>query len=164
MPLSSGPGSFQRNVRSLMHEVGKSPHVQSREQALAIAYAKERGRAEGGATEEKIVAGARALPMPQYISALDRIAAIRRAQQANPPPPPQQAQVRAEGGIIDHDNDEHLPRAQDHAQLVDQLPRGDGPMQLPPGYMEALLRLLKKQQAELYPFYRAWRGGFVGWR
>jgi hypothetical protein len=31
-----------------MGEVGKSPHVQSREQALAIAYAKERGRQQGG--------------------------------------------------------------------------------------------------------------------
>jgi hypothetical protein len=48
MPLSSGPGSFKQNVRTLMHEVGKSPHVQSREQALAIAYAKERGRQAGG--------------------------------------------------------------------------------------------------------------------
>lgn len=32
-----------------MGEIGKSPHVQSRKQALAIAYSKERGRAEGGA-------------------------------------------------------------------------------------------------------------------
>jgi hypothetical protein len=47
MPLQ-GPGHFKENVRTLMHEVGKSPHVQSREQALAIAYAKERGHAEGG--------------------------------------------------------------------------------------------------------------------
>jgi hypothetical protein len=31
-----------------MGEIGKSPHVQSRKQALAIAYAKERGHAEGG--------------------------------------------------------------------------------------------------------------------
>jgi len=31
-----------------MGEVGKSPHVQSREQALAIAYSKERGHADGG--------------------------------------------------------------------------------------------------------------------
>src|SRR5215831_19661499 len=31
-----------------MGEVGKSPHVQSRQQALAIAYAKERGRLRGG--------------------------------------------------------------------------------------------------------------------
>jgi hypothetical protein len=52
MPLISGssPAAFKQNVRTLMGEVGKSPHVQSREQALAIAYSKQRrGRAEGGA-------------------------------------------------------------------------------------------------------------------
>jgi len=47
MPLQ-GPGHFKENVRTLMHEVGKSPHVKSRAQALAIAYAKERGRQRGG--------------------------------------------------------------------------------------------------------------------
>lgn len=53
MPLehSASPGAFKTNVRTLMHEVGKSPHVQSREQALAIAYATQRRaghHAEGG--------------------------------------------------------------------------------------------------------------------
>jgi hypothetical protein len=51
MPLVSGssPEAFRQNVSTLMGEIGKSPHVQSREQALAIAYAKQRrGRAEGG--------------------------------------------------------------------------------------------------------------------
>lgn len=51
MPLehSKSPAAFKRNVSTLMHEVGKSPHVQSRDQALAIAYAvKRRGRARGG--------------------------------------------------------------------------------------------------------------------
>ncbi|PWT76945.1 MAG: hypothetical protein C5B60_03450 [Chloroflexi bacterium] len=51
MPLRSGssPGAFKANVRTLMGEIGKSPHVQSRAQALAIAYAKQReGRADGG--------------------------------------------------------------------------------------------------------------------
>src|SRR5258705_5179557 len=40
MPLdhSKSPGAFRTNVSTLMHDVGKSPHVQSREQALAIAY------------------------------------------------------------------------------------------------------------------------------
>src|SRR5262245_10938776 len=47
MPLR-GPGHLKENVRTLIGEVGKSPHVQSREQALAIAYAKERGRQTGG--------------------------------------------------------------------------------------------------------------------
>src|SRR4029453_18168588 len=53
MPLQ-GPGHFKENVRTLMHEVGKSPHVQSREQALAIAYAKERGRQEGGSVQARL--------------------------------------------------------------------------------------------------------------
>lgn len=49
MPLehSSSPGAFKRNVGTLMHEVGNSPHVQSQKQALAIAYATQR-RADGG--------------------------------------------------------------------------------------------------------------------
>lgn len=51
MPLekSASPGAFKRNVSTLMGEVGKSPHVQSREQALAIAYATQRrGKQAGG--------------------------------------------------------------------------------------------------------------------
>lgn len=50
MPLESGSseGAFKRNVSTLMGEIGKSPHVQSRAQALAIAYSKKRGHAEGG--------------------------------------------------------------------------------------------------------------------
>jgi hypothetical protein len=52
MPLekSSSDEAFKRNVSTLMGEVGKSPHVQSRQQALAIAYATQRrGHAAGGA-------------------------------------------------------------------------------------------------------------------
>lgn len=51
MPLlkSSSDSAFKTNVKTLMGEVGKSPHVKSREQALAIAYSvKRRGRADGG--------------------------------------------------------------------------------------------------------------------
>lgn len=51
MPLdkSGTKQAFKSNVKTLMNEVGKSPHVQSRKQALAIAYAtKRRGRADGG--------------------------------------------------------------------------------------------------------------------
>src|SRR5215831_16340616 len=54
MPLESGSseGAFKRNVSTLMGEIGKSPHVQSRAQALAIAYSKQRsGRAPGGYVE-----------------------------------------------------------------------------------------------------------------
>lgn len=52
MPLdkSGGQPAFKRNVKTLMGEVGSSPHVQSRAQALAIAYdIKRRGHAAGGA-------------------------------------------------------------------------------------------------------------------
>jgi hypothetical protein len=52
MPLikSGSDAARQTNIRTLMGEVGKSPHVQSRQQALAIAYETQRraGRAEGG--------------------------------------------------------------------------------------------------------------------
>jgi len=54
MPLdhSRSDAAFKSNVRNLMDEVGHSPHVQSRAQALAIAYdIKRHGRAHGGATD-----------------------------------------------------------------------------------------------------------------
>ena len=62
MPLekSSSPRAFKHNVRTLMHEVGRSPHVQSRAQALAIAYAtKRRARQFGGreSPEHALLAG-----------------------------------------------------------------------------------------------------------
>lgn len=46
MPLKSGKSkkAFKQNVKTLMGEVGKSPHVQSKKQALAIAYSKKRGK------------------------------------------------------------------------------------------------------------------------
>ncbi len=53
MPLlhSSSPSAFKQNVKTLMGEVGSSPHVKSRSQALAVAYAtKRRGRAMGGSS------------------------------------------------------------------------------------------------------------------
>jgi hypothetical protein len=59
MPLdhSKSPGAFKTNVRTLMHDVGKSPHVQSREQALAIAYSTARRagvkKADGGKVQTK---------------------------------------------------------------------------------------------------------------
>jgi hypothetical protein len=51
MPLnkSKSDAAFKENVRTLMGEVGKSKHVKSREQALAIAYATQRrGKKKGG--------------------------------------------------------------------------------------------------------------------
>lgn len=53
MPLiqSSSDKAFKENARNLIHEAkaGTSKHVQSRDQALAIAYSvKRRNRAEGG--------------------------------------------------------------------------------------------------------------------
>jgi hypothetical protein len=51
MPLekSKSPEAFKTNVGTLMREIGKSSHVQSRAQALAVAYSiKRRARAEGG--------------------------------------------------------------------------------------------------------------------
>lgn len=39
MPLKKGKGKkvISSNIRTLMHEIGKSPHVKSRKQAIAIA-------------------------------------------------------------------------------------------------------------------------------
>lgn len=56
MPLihSKSPKAFKTNVGTLMHDIGKSPHVQSRAQALAIAYstarraARKYARKQGG--------------------------------------------------------------------------------------------------------------------
>ena len=44
MPLihRATKAAFKKNVGTLMGEVGKSPHVQSRKQALAIAYSTQR--------------------------------------------------------------------------------------------------------------------------
>ena len=51
MPLihSSSKPALKKNIETLMGEVGESPHVKSRKQALAIAFSeKRRSRAEGG--------------------------------------------------------------------------------------------------------------------
>lgn len=56
MPLEKGKSkeAFNSNVKTLMGEVGKSPHVQSKKQALAIAYATQRrGKAIGGGLSPK---------------------------------------------------------------------------------------------------------------
>ena len=42
MPLLRGRSKkvIGKNIGTLMHEIGKSPHVQSRKQAIAIAFSK----------------------------------------------------------------------------------------------------------------------------
>ena len=42
MPLRKGSSQkvISQNIRTLMHEIGKSPHVQSRKQVIAIAFSK----------------------------------------------------------------------------------------------------------------------------
>ncbi len=49
MPLLKGSSKATRqtNIKTLMGEVGKSPHVQSRKQALAIAYSQQRRSKRG---------------------------------------------------------------------------------------------------------------------
>lgn len=48
MPLKKGSSkaTISANIRTLMHEVGKSPHVQSRKQAIAVAFSKA-GKSRG---------------------------------------------------------------------------------------------------------------------
>jgi hypothetical protein len=47
---SASPAAFKRNIGTLMHDIGKSPHVQSRKQAIAIAFETQRraGRKANG--------------------------------------------------------------------------------------------------------------------
>lgn len=55
MPLvqSGSKPALKENIKRLSGEVGKSPHVQSRQQALAIAFdVKRRNRADGGSVFE----------------------------------------------------------------------------------------------------------------
>ena len=49
MPLehSASDEALHRNMHTLMHDIGKSPHVQSREQAIAIALSTQRHAAAG---------------------------------------------------------------------------------------------------------------------
>ena len=48
MPLNKGSSkkTISGNIRTLMHEVGKSPHVKNRRQAIAIAFSKA-GKSRG---------------------------------------------------------------------------------------------------------------------
>ena len=84
MPLihSGSDAAFKTNVKTLMGEVGKSPHVQSRQQALAIAYAtKRRGKAEGGPIEAP---KPNMLEEPAYISTMGNLIASRKKAMSNP--------------------------------------------------------------------------------
>ena len=59
MPLihSSSKAALKTNMRTLMNDIGKSPHVQSRKQAIAIALSTQRrGKAEGGGVDEVLTA------------------------------------------------------------------------------------------------------------
>lgn len=61
MPLihSAGQNAFKKNVGTLMGEVGKSPHIQTRAQALRIAYeTQRRARAAGGGVPNYDIGGA----------------------------------------------------------------------------------------------------------
>jgi len=42
VPLRKGSGkkTISSNIRTLMHEIGKSKHVKSRKQAIAVAFSK----------------------------------------------------------------------------------------------------------------------------
>jgi hypothetical protein len=63
MPLihSSSKKALEENMRTLHGEIGKSPHVQSREQAIAIALETQRraaeGESDGGIVPERAMGG-----------------------------------------------------------------------------------------------------------
>jgi hypothetical protein len=73
MPLqhSSSPSAFKANVKTLMGEIGKSPHVKNRSQALAVAYSEKRRakRASGGKVRGYDTGGATD-PVSAVVSAL----------------------------------------------------------------------------------------------
>lgn len=111
MPLdhSSSDPAFKRNVKTLMGEVGSSPHVKSRDQALAIAYdIKRRGRAAGGVAPWQIRNEARGMQhSPALNVAMPKLGALPHATMAAPklargpglpgiPKPPHMA----EGGTV----------------------------------------------------------------
>ena len=54
MPVTKGKSQkvFDANVKQLMSEIGKSPHVKNQRQALAIAYDVQR-RSGGGKPPQK---------------------------------------------------------------------------------------------------------------
>lgn len=75
MPLvhSSSPAALGRNLHTLYGEVGKSPHVQSRAQALAIGLeTQRRSRASGGVVPGYDAGGTVGDPVNQVISALQQ--------------------------------------------------------------------------------------------
>lgn len=100
MPLehSSSSPALKRNIGTLMGEVGKSPHIQTRAQALAIAYdTQRRARAAGGVvphydiggmvdpTQPQMPGPPGGMPAPQMLGS----APAGVAGPAMGPPPPQ---------------------------------------------------------------------------
>jgi hypothetical protein len=163
MPLQ-GPGHFKENVRTLMHEVGKSPHVQSREQALAIAYAKERGRQEGGSVQARLKrapnrempnrpAPIRDLPdFPMSENIEDRRGDIAgslwsglKDEWGHFPGRAYRYQHGGEvAGLVNHDQDPELPRTPEAARLVPMMPLPQGYRD--PAYIDVIQRLIEGQR------------------
>jgi hypothetical protein len=173
MPLVSGssPEAFRQNVSTLMGEIGKSPHVQSREQALAIAYAKQRrGRQEGGDVADEQP------PQQRWRYNAPRPPWTNYEQEFTRHPSADFGYAGTGGSrLVDHDNDPDLPRRQDPAQLIDMMPLPRGYED--PAYIQTIYRLLRQQQQlnEMYPqlntmqptvrrelLRRYWLGGYLG--
>lgn len=88
MPLirSSSKDALRANIRTLMHEVGESPHVQSQKQAVAIAYAvgrrakKARGGGVSGFLNSPVPGRTDQLPITvgggAYVLPADHLAAV----------------------------------------------------------------------------------------
>ena len=173
MPLRSGssPEAFKQNLSTLMGEVGKSPHVQSRQQALAIAYSKQRqGRQTGGGVGMDLhnpspFFGGPAGSLRPYWSKK------REAGEDEYKMSPRELRERGYqgggivGGLVNHDEDPELPQARDHAQLVDMLNRYEEP-----AYLATIRRLLEGQQRlnAMHPVQREqlrryWLGGLAYW-
>lgn len=101
MPLehSSSPAALHRNMHTLFGDIGKSPHVQSRKQAVAIALETQRraGRADGGGVDQDTIGIMAALSAPGGIAALQQGVSPDEIMGAGNPSQP----VRR-GGVIRH--------------------------------------------------------------
>lgn len=113
MPLvhSSSPKALKQNIRTLMGDVGNSPKIQTRKQALAIAFeTQRRARASGGV-------------VPGY----DFGGAVDPTQQQQMPPPPGVAPLQMPG---------NAPAGVPGAQMWPPQPQGMNPAPPPaPGQM-----------------------------
>jgi len=139
-----------------MGEVGKSPHVQSRAQALAIAYSKERGRQDGGIVAEHERQERQLAPLPYDRERSGRVFGkpprdlkegedfdVNWYQPRNVIPREEQGLQRGGlvGGLVDHPHDPDLPQVTEGVSLEPMMAH-----QTDPAYIRVIQQLLEGQK------------------